>query len=179
MEESSFLTPMKALRAAKLDAGMRVADFGAGSGFFARAAARLVGPQGVVWAVDMSGDLLARLKNLASAEGLENIEVVRGDIERPSGSNLPAGQFDFVVLANVLFGAEDRLALAREAARVLRRGGRALVVDWRDSWGGMGPHPEHVVTIGAARDIFEKAGLDYVEDVPAGEYHWGLIVRKK
>ena len=179
MEESSFLQPAKALQSAKLQADMRVADFGAGSGFFTRAAARAVGPTGVVWAVDINADLLTRIKNISLAEGLQNIEIARGDIERTGGSQLPEGGFDFVIASNLFFSLDDKAAGAREVARVLAHGGRALVIDWRDSFGGLGPHPEHVLTIGAARDIFEKVGLLYIEDVPAGEYHWGFIVRKK
>ena len=178
MQESSFLNPTKTLLAAGLGSGERVADFGAGSGFFTRAAARIVGPSAEVWAVDINPDLLPRIKNLSLAEGLPNVEVLRGDIEAAGGSQLPEYQTDFVIASNVLFSSENRLALASEITRVLKRGGRALVVDWRDSFGGLGPHPDHVITIGAARDIFEKRGLFYVKDVPAGEYHWGFIVRK-
>ncbi len=157
--------------------GMMVADLGAGSGFFTRAAARIVEP-GEVWAVDINGELLARIKNLSLAEGLHNVEVMRGDIEDVRGSNLPANHFDFVILTNVLFACDDRFAVAREVERIMKPTGRALVVDWRGSFGGMGPHPDHVITIGAMRDLFEQAGLLYVQDVPAGQYHWGFIVRK-
>ena len=179
MEESSFLHPGKSLQALHLSDGMRVADFGAGSGFFTRAAAHAVAPTGVVWAVDLNADLLSRIKNISVAEGLSNVEVMRGDIEAIEGSHLPASDFDIVIASNLFFSLEDRLAGAREIARVLKPEGRALVIDWRDSFDGLGPHPDHVLTVGAARDIFEKVGLVYVEDVPAGEYHWGFITRRK
>lgn len=179
MEESSFLHPAKALEAAQLQPGDHVADFGAGSGFFTRAAARAVGTAGVVWAVDINPGLLARIKNVAVAEGLHNVDVVQGDIEQKEGSHLPPGSFDVVLATNLFFSLENRVACAREIARVLKPGGEALVIDWRDSFDGLGPHPDHVITIGAARDIIEKAGLVYVHDVPAGAYHWGFIIRKK
>ena len=179
MQGSMFLDPNEAVAAAHLAPGMLVADFGAGSGFFTRAAARVVGPEGIVWAVDASGELLARTKNLALAEGLHNVEVVRGDFETIGGSHLPTGKFDFAIVANVLFSAHDRVALASEVARVLARGGRALIIDWRDSFDGLGPHPGHVVTAGVARDVFEQVGLVYVGDIRAGRFHWGFIVRKK
>jgi len=178
MEESSFLHPAKALESALLQAGMYVADFGAGSGFFTRAAARAVGPTGVVWAVDLNPDLLTRIKNISLAEGLENIEIVRGDLERPKGSSLPSNHFDVVLATNILFSIEDKVAFGKEIARVLTDDGYALVIDWRGSFDGLGPHPDHVITIGAARDVFEKAGLHYVRDVPAGKFHWGFIIRK-
>lgn len=175
--ESSFLHPTQALEAAHLTPGMMVADLGAGSGFFTRAAARIVAP-GEVWAVDLSGELLARIKNLSLAEGLSNVEVMRGDIEDIHGSNLPANYFDYVLVTNVLFACEDRYAVVREVERIMKPTGRALVVDWKGSFDGMGPHADHIFAAGAARDVFEQAGLVYLEDIPAGAYHWGFIVRK-
>ncbi len=179
MEESSFLHPARALQGLHIKSGMKVADFGAGSGFFTRAAGHMVGPTGVVWAVDMNADLLTRIKNISLAEGLKNIEIVRGDVEQKGGSHLPDAAFDAVIAANLFFSLENKSACVREIARVLVEGGEALIIDWKDSFGGLGPHRDHVVTVGMARDVFEKVGMQYVEDVPAGEYHWGFIVRKK
>lgn len=173
-----FLNPDVVIGSLGLVPGMRVVDFSAGGGHAARAAARAVGGDGVVWVVGSHGELLAMVQNSARAEGLHNVEVMRGNIEAHGGSNLPPSDFDVALLINTLFTAGERVALAREMARVLKRGGHGLVVDWRDSYGGLGPHPEHVVTIGAARDVFEKADLAYVADVPTGDYHWGFLVRK-
>lgn len=155
-----------------------VADFGAGSGFFTRAAARIVG-EGQVWAVDTNGDLLTRIKSLAISEGLRNVEILRGNIESPKGSGLPAQHFDMVVAANILFSAHNKEAVVKEVARVLTKTGRALVIDWSSSHGGLGPHPEHVVSAAEARTLFEEGGFIYLEKIPAGAYHWGFIVRKK
>jgi ubiquinone/menaquinone biosynthesis C-methylase UbiE len=181
MEESTFLNPGKVIALSGVSEGMRVADFGASAGFFARAAARAVGPVGVVWAVDLNGDLLTRVKNLALAEGLHNVEILRGDPSAPQGTDLPANSFDFVLAVNVLFTHElsSKEDFIREAWRVLKSGGRVLIVDWRGTFGGLGPHADHLLTIGAARDLFERGGFTYVEDVPAAEYHWGFLARKK
>lgn len=175
--ESSFLNPSKALAALQLGAGQTVADFDAGSGFFARAAARAVEP-GVVWAVDANRELLPRLKNVAEAEGLLNVEVVAGSIERLGGTGLPDAHFDAVIIANSLFSVSDHAGVAAEAARVLKRGGKALVIDWEDSFGGLGPAPEHVVGAEKARQLFERAGFVCDGEADAGAYHWGLLFRK-
>lgn len=178
MVESSFLNPTAALRAAKLHEGMRVADFGSGSGFFTRAAARLVGGSGLVWAVDAHQEMLPRLKNLALQEGLRNVEVVHGNVEAQGGSHLPADNFDLVIAANLLFATEHKDAVVKEATRVLRKGGRLLLVDWQDSFGGMGPHPDHVVTEDHARTLTELHGFTYLHTVPAGSFHWGMLCKK-
>jgi ubiquinone/menaquinone biosynthesis C-methylase UbiE len=177
-EESSFLNPAKALELADVHEGLEVADFGAGSGFFTRAAARLV-ESGTVWAVDVNGDLLSRIKSLSLTEGLRNVEILRGDIESTKGCGLPAEHFDVVIAANVLFSALNKGQVVAEIYRVLKRAGRAIVIDWSDSHGGLGPASEHVVTEQAARALFEDAGFTYQAAVPAGQYHWGFIVRKK
>lgn len=179
MERSSFLNPSYAVRAAGIHGGERVADFGAGTGFFTRAAARLAGPQGVVWAVDVHQELLPRIKNLALAEGLHNVEVVHGNVERPRGSHLPEDNFDLVLISNILFSADHRPELVREARRILRKGGRVLVIDWQESFGGLGPHKDHVITAKEAQELFEKEGFMHIEDVPVGAYHWGFVAKKK
>lgn len=179
MEEGSFLNPVAVVHAAKIHEGMQVADLAAGSGFFTRAAAREVGESGEVWAVDPSRELLPRIKNLGIAEGLHNIEILHGNPEHADGTKLPPEHFDFVILANALFSAENKEGLVREAKRVLKKVGRALVVDWRASFGGLGPHEDHIVTEEKAQQLFEKGGFTFVENVPAGAYHWGFVVRKK
>jgi ubiquinone/menaquinone biosynthesis C-methylase UbiE len=175
--QSSFLNPARALSALQLMPGQTVADFDSGSGFFTRAAAREVAP-GAVWAVDANRELLPRLKNLATGEGLKNVEVVAGNIEKPGGTHLPEGMFDAVIIANSLFAVEDKRGVAQEAARVLRKGGRALVIDWEDSFGGLGPHPKDVVSAAQATEFFTQAGFTGAGEAPAGAYHWGLLFRK-
>ena len=158
---------------------MYVADLGAGSGFFARAAARAVGPAGVVWAIDVHRDLLPRLKNVAEAEGLANIEVLQGDAEVVGGTHLPDGAFDVAIAANILFSVEHKHEFVAEVRRILKKGGLVLVVDWSDSHGGLGPHPDHVLSKADAQKLFEAQNFAIVRTIHSGAYHWGFLARKK
>jgi ubiquinone/menaquinone biosynthesis C-methylase UbiE len=177
--QEGFLNPTEAVRVAGIHEGLKIADFGSGSGFFARAAARAVSESGVVWAVDINRELLSRIKNLATAEGLNNVEVLHGDVEVVGGTTLPNESFDFVIAANLLFSIEHRGDCVGEIRRVLKKSGKALVIDWTDSFGGLGPHKDHVFTMAQAQKLFESHGFSVVGKVPAGAYHWGFVVRKK
>ena len=158
---------------------MTVADFGVGSGFFTREAARVVGESGKVYAIDIDSALLARLKSYAEDEGLFNIGYVRGNIEEKYGAGVPDQSMDVVLIVNTLFQVEDKNGLVEEAWRVVAPGGRAVVIDWKDSFDNMGPHPSHVVSKDTARSLFERGGFTYIDDVPAGDFHYGVILRKK
>ncbi len=177
--QKGFLNPRIAVRSSKIRDGMKVADFGVGAGFFTREAARVVGERGMVYAVDIDSSLLARLKTFACSEGLLNIEYVRGDFEKRGGSNLPDESVDVVLLTNTLFQIERKDALIEEMWRVLVRGGRAVVIDWKDSFDSMGPHSSHVVKEREGRNLFEQGGFTFIEEIPAGDFHWGSILRKK
>lgn len=68
--------------------------------------------------------------------------------------------------------------MVREAKRVLRPGGRALVIDWTDSFGGLGPKPEMVFRKEKAGEMFEKNGFHLDREILAGVHHYGLIYKK-
>lgn len=177
---SDFLDPGRAVKAAKITDHMVVADFGVGAGFFTRAIARAVGPQGRVYAIDINRDLLQRLAPLCDLEGLKNIDYVRGDLDEVKGSGLADASVDIVMMANILFQVEKKDLLLEEAHRILRRGGRLILIDWKESFNNLGPHEGHVVNRAAALALLNaNNGFAHVEDIPAGSFHYGLILKKQ
>jgi ubiquinone/menaquinone biosynthesis C-methylase UbiE len=175
----AFSDPKKIIEDMSIQEGSRVADLGAGTGFYSLAASEVVGPNGRVYAVDIQQDLLSRLKNSAHNVKSHNIEVIHGDIEHVGGTRLLEQSIDVVIVANVMFQLDNREGLADEALRILKPSGRILVVDWSDSFGGMGPQPNMVFTQQTARELFEKKGFVFVTGILAGDHHYGLIFRKK
>lgn len=65
-----------------------------------------------------------------------------------------------------------------EIRRVLKENGKVLVVDWSDSFNGMGPQPNDIVTESVSRKMFTEKGFEFDEDFDAGEHHYGLIFHK-
>jgi ubiquinone/menaquinone biosynthesis C-methylase UbiE len=174
----SFSSPQEIVLQLGLKEGMRVGDFGAGSGHYARALAGVVGDEGKVYAVDVQEDVLKHLKLNTHLHHQAIIEAVWGNIEQYGGSHLRDESLDAVVLANVLFQVESHDELLREVGRVLKPEGQLLVVDWTDSHGGMGPAKERVVTEAKAEELVARAGFKKVKSLHAGTHHHGAIFTK-
>lgn len=105
---------------------LEVADLGCGDGYLTIEAARWAKR---VVAVDRSPDVLARGRELSKRRGVKNITWKRGELQRVP---IDDGSMDLVLLSQALHHAEEpRVALA-EAHRILRPGGRVLVLDLRE-----------------------------------------------
>jgi ubiquinone/menaquinone biosynthesis C-methylase UbiE len=174
----AFSDPEKNIEAMGLHEGSYVADLGAGSGFYSLAAAKLVGAGGRVYAIDVQEELLARIKNTAHLQNVTNLEVIHGDIEHVGGTRLKDQSIDVVIASNVLFQVENKQGFIQEIIRILKSGGRLMLVDWSESFGGMGPQADQVITQVDSQKMFTDAGLVFVNSINAGDHHYGLIFRK-
>lgn len=174
-----FSDPQKIVDQFRLDHGHVVADFGSGSGFYTLAAAKAVGSAGKVYALDVQRDLLLRLKTEANNRGLRNVEIITADLERPAGSLLRPETVHEVIIANLLFQVKNRDRVIEEAVRLLKKNGRLLIVDWRESFGNLGPTPAMIFGEDQARQLAENYHLQFMEGISAGEHHYGLIFKKQ
>lgn len=171
-----FSNPQQNVARLGLKEGMLVADFGAGTGFYTRAASYYVGHTGKIYAVEIQRDLIRKLEEELINNGISNVECVWGDIERRGGTKIADKIMDAVIVSNVLFQVEDRLGLLDEAKRILKPGGRALVVDWKDSFNGMGPTEERIISKSKAENLLTNRGFKIIENVSVGDHHYGIII---
>ena len=122
-----FQEPIAAARAAGIAEGQKVADIGAGLGYFTIPAAIIVGRTGLVYSVEPDPARSRRIRNRVVTERLENVRVLTTGAERLG--DIPSGSVDLAFSAFSMHHFNDRQAGLAEIRRILREGGSFYVWD--------------------------------------------------
>lgn len=173
-----FSDPVKNLKQLGLRENMIVADLGAGTGFYAIPAAKIVS-SGKVYAIEIIRDYVHTIKNKAKEEHIKNLECFWSNIEEPGGTKLKNGIVDVAIVSNVLFQVEDRERLLMEIKRILKSSGQVMLIEWSDKAFPLGPKKESLVSKKEALDIFEKHGFMFEREIDVGSHHYGIIFKNK
>ena len=153
----------------------RVADIGAGSGWFTIRLARRVGPQGVIYAEDVQQEMLNAISRRVQREGLSNVRPVLG---RGADPRLPDASLDAVLIVDAYHEIEDRVTLLRNVASALKPQGRVGVIDFKVDGGGPGPDIEERVDPDVVIADARRAGLRLVSTEAFLTYQYFLIFAK-
>jgi ubiquinone/menaquinone biosynthesis C-methylase UbiE len=115
--------------------GARVADIGAGGGWFTVRLARRVGPNGRVFAEDIQRQMIESIERRVKREGLGNVETVLGTSLDPK---LPSG-LDAVLIVDTYPQLDDPATMLKHVATALGPNGRLGIVDFKKDKLGPGP----------------------------------------
>lgn len=173
-----FLDPEKIVDKFGITEGMQIADFGCGAGYFTILMAQKTGPKGKVYALDIQETALDNVRAKARVNNINNIETVRTNLEILGSSSLESGSQDSVMLHNVLFQSKKKLEIFREANRILKPGGKIIVVEWAKGAGGFGPPDDLRLDASEIKNIAAKESLFLESGLETGQFHFGLIFSK-
>jgi len=171
-ERRSWQDPEKIFPAIGLRKGMVFVDVGCGEGYFALPAARIVGPDGKVYAIDINAEAVAYLKEQATANVLTNLSAEAEEAEAVIACE---GCAVIVFFGIDLHDFADPELVIRNAKRMLRPSGRLIDLDWKDIPMDVGPPAEKRFPVEKAKKMIESAGFTARSVQDAGPYHYLII----
>lgn len=148
----------------RVGAGQRVADIGAGAGYYVVKLADRVGPRGVVYAQDIMPDYLASLRQRVREEGLKNVRVITA---LPHDPRLPAGRVELALMVHMYHEITAPYALLWNLVPAMSPGARVAVLDLERPTAFHGT-PIALLTcefaaVGYARDtVYQRSPSEYV-----------------
>jgi arsenite methyltransferase len=168
--------PQALVAALSLHAGMRVADLGAGTGYFSRYLSAAVGNDGTVFAVDTEPNLVARLRERAEHEHTPNVVPI---LASPDNPRLPAASVDLVLVVDTYHHIDGRRDYFSRLRHCLTRGGRVAIVDWHKNDLPVGPPASHKLARAQVVEEMAAAGYTLVEEPPVLSYQYLLIFQPR
>lgn len=174
-----IINPEEILARAQVQSGMTIADFGCSNqGYFILPLALLIGKEGKAYGVDVQKTVLDGLRSKAKLEGITNLETVWTNLEKVGSTNIPVNTLDVGLLINVLHQNKNYKAILQECGRLLKKGGRLIVVDWKKTSTPFGPDMAIRVDQQEIEDLAEQLDYHLLESSDVGAYFWGLILEK-
>ena len=157
--------------------GMTVADIGAGTGLFTRLFARRVGPNGRVYAVDISRTFVENIVRTSREAGLTN---VIGVVDNDHEVMLPPNSIDMAFVSDTYHHFEYPRSILASILAALRDGGKLIVIDFRrdprvnSDWVMRHVRADREVVIAEIED----AGFELIEEKPLLRSNYYLVFRK-
>ncbi len=162
-----------------IELNWRLADLGCGTmAFFTLEAARRVGNKGEVYAVDVQKQVLAAVNQLSKTQGLYNVATVWSNIEIVGATNIPNESLDACFLVTTLFQVDDKNKAIQEAERLLKPGGKILIVDWRTSNAPVAPQANRIIDQQQLKKDIINNHLNIISEFQPTSFHFGMVVEK-
>ncbi|MCX6560045.1 MAG: methyltransferase domain-containing protein [Candidatus Aminicenantes bacterium] len=174
-ERRQELPPDAILRQSGLAPGQTLVDIGVGPGFFALPAARLVGPKGRVFGLDVSPVMLAALRKNAGAAELANIRAVRITETAPA---LPPAA-DVYLIVNTFHEFDEPAAYLAALRRAMTSASRLVIVDFLKKKTPSGPPLADRIPLSRMGSILRAAGFEVLKVFRPNDAEYGVVARRR
>lgn len=167
--------PSILINASGLQAGMAVGDIGCGPGYYTIALAKMVGPSGKVFAVDIQQGMLNMLAAKIGEAGLKNIELIKS---QENSIPLSGAALDMAFLVKTLHEAESKELLLGEINRIMRSGGKLILADWVKAATAEGPPIAERIDEGDAEKLLIRSGFGNFQKTSLSTDWYGIKAEK-
>ena len=168
--------PDLVLAALDLKPGMKVADIGAGSGYYSSRMAERVGPEGIVYAVDVQPEMVEILRLQMKQQHVTNVTPVLGTETDPK---LPAGALDLAIMVDVYHELAYPYEMLAAIVKSLKPGGRVVFVEFRGDDPKVPIKPVHTMTEAQVRKEVAAHPLEWVTTQTNLPWQQVIVFRKK
>lgn len=166
------LDPERTLKKIGLQENSVFCDIGAGSGIFTLPAAVLT--RNRVYALEISDEMIAIIKERASAMGLNNIETVQVN---PDNFNVEDQCADIALMVTVLHEIDNKSVFLNNVKKLLKNDGKAVVIEFHKKATSLGPPEEHRIGRDDVLAEMNEAGFEVLEDFDLGENFYCMIFK--
>ena len=173
-----FIDPKKVLFQIEIIPSDVVAEFGCGTGYFVFPVAKMTQGNGRVYALDILKEKLEVVDSQVKILGLTNVATKRVNLETEKGSGLQDESVDWVIMVNMLFQNKNKELIISEARRVLKPGGKILVIEWNPQDTSVGPQKSVRISKEALLEMAQKLALGLEKEIEVSDFHYGLILVK-
>jgi len=174
-ERRRILPPIETLKKMGLLEGDIIADIGCGIGYFTFPASGIVGPKGLVYAMDISPEMLVDVEKKVSEQGILNIRTIQTE---ENDFKVTEETVTYAFISNVLHELMNPAGFLQEIKRLLSPNGRVGVLEWRKAETGYGPPVDHRLDIKEVKQMFEDLEFKNIQGIEIGEHFYSVTAQK-
>lgn len=168
-----ILSAEEVIEAADINEGDVFLDAGCGDGYISLEASKVVGDQGMVYALDVYSESIETVKNEIEKNNLNNVETILADMTK----EIPVDEssVDKIIMANVLHGfveSEEVDAVMNNITKAFKSGGIFTVVEFRKVKSERGPPYNVRLAPSDVSEILEEYGFSVIANNEIGKYHY-------
>ena len=155
---------------------INIADIGCGIGYFTFPFAKVVGEDGLVYAIDIESEMLEDIKIKMDEKDIKNVIPV---ISQEYDLKLETSSVNMVFICTVMHEVKMREKFLKEVNRLLVSGGKINIIEWVKEEGDYGPPVDHRLDSSTIKRNLQRTGFAHIQVIHLNEYFYIIQARKK
>lgn len=174
-QRRKILPPFDTLKKAGLQEGDVMADIGCGIGYFTFPAAEIVGSEGLIYAMDISPEMLEDVEKKVSEQGSLNIRAIQ---TTENDFKVKENTVTYAFISNVLHELKNSANFLKEVKRILSLHGRVAIIEWQKVESDVGPPIDHRLDISDVKQMLQDQGFENIQGMDIGDYFYAVVAQK-